>query len=157
MLTFEFLIMEVTPDGPGINIIDTDLEVSLSLDEFLAKILTWITVQVDFAAPKGYVEPTPAAPVPIATMADKLKIDINSLSSAVSTRPSSAASSRTGTVVPAPEVTGYESFKGSGATLNGRRTKGKGLAKQIQEVDKDSRITRTEYVTAILVQFQPVG
>lgn len=27
-LTFEFLIMEVTPEGPGINIIDTDLEVS---------------------------------------------------------------------------------------------------------------------------------
>lgn len=26
-LTFEFLIMETTPEGPGINIIDTDLEV----------------------------------------------------------------------------------------------------------------------------------
>ncbi|KAI5452316.1 ubiquitin fusion degradation protein [Naganishia albida] len=125
MLTFEFLIMEITPDGPGINIIDTDLE-------------------VDFAAPKGYVEPTPAAPVPIATMADKLKIDINSLSSAVSTRPSSAASSRTGAAAAASETGGYESFKGSGATLNGRRTKGKGLAKQIQEVDKDSKITRTD-------------
>ncbi|KAJ9102629.1 hypothetical protein QFC19_004738 [Naganishia cerealis] len=125
MLTFEFLIMEVTPDGPGINIIDTDLE-------------------VDFAAPKGYVEPTPAAPVPIATMADKLKIDINSVSSAVSTRPSSAASSRTGAPGPSPDTTGFESFKGSGATLNGRRTKGKGLAKHIQGVDKDSRIVRTD-------------
>jgi hypothetical protein len=33
MLTFEFLIMEVTPDGPGINIIDTDLEVSSTFGE----------------------------------------------------------------------------------------------------------------------------
>ncbi|KAJ9127652.1 hypothetical protein QFC24_001062 [Naganishia onofrii] len=101
-------------------------------------------MEVDFEAPKGYVEPTPAAPVPIATMADKLKIDINSVSSAVSTRPSSAASSRTGAAGPTAETGGVEIFKGSGATLNGRRTKGKGLAKQIQEVDKDSRIVRTE-------------
>jgi ubiquitin fusion degradation protein 1 len=100
--------------------------------------------QVDFDAPKGYVEPKPAPPVPIATMADKLKIDINSLDSAASTRPSSAASSRTGASGPAPISGGYESFKGTGATLNGRKTKGKGLAKQIQGVDKDSKITRTE-------------
>jgi hypothetical protein len=79
-------------------------------------------------------------------MADKLKIDINSLSSAVSTRPSSAASSRTGIPGPTPDAGGYEIFKGTGATLNGRKTKGKGFAKQIQEVDKDSKITRTEYV-----------
>ncbi|GHJ86669.1 hypothetical protein NliqN6_3071 [Naganishia liquefaciens] len=125
MLTFEFLIVEITPEGPGINIIDTDLE-------------------VDFDAPKGYVEPKPAPPVPIATMADKLKIDINSLDSAASTRPSSAASSRTGASGPAPISGGYESFKGTGATLNGRKTKGKGLAKQIQGVDKDSKITRTD-------------
>jgi hypothetical protein len=31
MLTFEFLIVEITPEGPGINIIDTDLEVNLIL------------------------------------------------------------------------------------------------------------------------------
>lgn len=90
-------------------------------------------------------------------MADKLKIDINSLSSAVSTRPSSAASSRTGAAAPAPDVGGYESFKGSGATLNGRRTKGKGLAKQIQEVDKDSKITRTECVNTALQPSRPGG
>ncbi|KAJ9119706.1 hypothetical protein QFC22_003416 [Naganishia vaughanmartiniae] len=101
-------------------------------------------MEVDFAAPKGYVEPTPAAPIPIATMADKLKIDINSVSSAVSTRPSSAASSRTGAAGPVADTGGVEIFKGSGATLNGRKTKGKGLAKEIQEVDKDSRIVRTE-------------
>ncbi len=28
-LTFEFLIMETTPEGPGISVIDTDLEVGL--------------------------------------------------------------------------------------------------------------------------------
>ena len=39
-LTFEILIMEVQPDAEGITIIETDLE-------------------VDFAPPKGYVEPTP--------------------------------------------------------------------------------------------------
>ncbi len=27
-MTFEFLIMEITPEGPGISVIDTDLEVS---------------------------------------------------------------------------------------------------------------------------------
>jgi ubiquitin fusion degradation protein 1 len=26
-MTFEFLIMEITPEGPGISVIDTDLEV----------------------------------------------------------------------------------------------------------------------------------
>lgn len=31
MLTFEFLIVEITPEGPGINIIDTDLEVNFAL------------------------------------------------------------------------------------------------------------------------------
>ena len=39
-LTFEILIMEVQPDAEGISIFETDLE-------------------VDFAPPKGYVEPTP--------------------------------------------------------------------------------------------------
>lgn len=33
MLTFEFLIVEITPEGPGINIIDTDLEVNIARGE----------------------------------------------------------------------------------------------------------------------------
>jgi len=123
-MTFEFLIMETTPEGPGISVIDTDLE-------------------VDFATPKGYVEPPPKAPVPIPTMADKLKIDINSTTSATSTRPPSAASLR-----PPSSINDsggeFETFKGLGATLNGRRTKGKGKAKKVDEVDKDSKIIRTD-------------
>ena len=39
-----------------------------------------------------------------------------------------------------------EVFKGSGQTLGGRKTKGKGLAKPIERVDDTSKITRTEWV-----------
>jgi ubiquitin fusion degradation protein 1 len=31
-MTFEFLIMEITPEGPGISVIDTDLEVRIACD-----------------------------------------------------------------------------------------------------------------------------
>lgn len=74
-------------------------------------------------------------------MADKLKIDINSTTAAGSTRPASAASSRENA---GSDAGGFESFKGMGNTLGGRVTKGKGKARKIEEVDKDSKITRTE-------------
>jgi ubiquitin fusion degradation protein 1 len=80
-------------------------------------------------------------------MADKLKIDVNEQvsSSGVPTRPGSVASSKAGTLagsLTADSV--FESFKGMGSSLNGRRTKGKGKKKDIQDVDPDSKIIRTE-------------
>ncbi|KZO97810.1 UFD1-domain-containing protein [Calocera viscosa TUFC12733] len=106
-LTFELLVMEVQPAGAAINIIDVDLS-------------------VEFAAPKGYVEPERPAPKPVPTMASKLGID-----TAKQEKPTEAA--------------GFEAFKGMGQALNGRRTKGKGRAgRKIQDVDEFSKIIRTD-------------
>ncbi|TIB70884.1 UFD1-domain-containing protein [Wallemia mellicola] len=119
-ITFELLVMEIEPepDNQSIFIIDTDLE-------------------VDFAPPKGYVEPAPKPREPQPTMASKMKIDTRAQEdSPMSSRPTSTV----------PEV-----FKGSGQTLGGRKTKGKGLAKPIERVDETSKITRTDkqkHVTA---------
>lgn len=120
-LTFEFLVMETKPEGPGISIIDTDLE-------------------VDFETPVGYVEPPRPAPAPDPTMADKLKIDLGgtTLASQDSSRPVSSLSVCT-------QGSGdgaLESFTGVGQSLSGRRIKGKGLAKKIEEVDPTSKINR---------------
>ena len=95
--------------------------------------------QVDFAVPKGYVEPKAPEPKPVSTMASKLNIDVNS------TVPSRAGSATGG----GGDTSGdgeaaFEAFVGGGRTLNGRRTKGKGLARKIEEVEKDSKIQRTE-------------
>ncbi|ORX37534.1 ubiquitin fusion degradation protein UFD1-domain-containing protein [Kockovaella imperatae] len=118
-LVFEFLIMETTPEGAGISVIDTDLE-------------------VDFATPVGYVEPPRPAPAPIPTMADKLKIDLGGTTtgSAGSSRSVSRASGGSGESGP------LESFTGVGQSLSGKKVKGKGLAKKIEEVDPKSRINR---------------
>ncbi|WVR07926.1 hypothetical protein IAU60_004969 [Kwoniella sp. DSM 27419] len=125
-LTFEFLIMETYPEGPGISVIDTDLE-------------------VDFATPVGYVEPPRPAPAPIPTMADKLKIDLSETHSA------SAGSSRPGTSLSfsksgggSGDATPIESFTGVGQSLSGKKVKGKGLAKKIEEVDSSSKINRND-------------
>jgi len=125
-LTFEFLIMETVPEGPGIGVIDTDLE-------------------VDFATPVGYLEPPRPAPAPIPTMADKLKIDLGGTTSASagSSRPASVASMRPGG---SGDSTPLESFTGVGQSLSGKKVKGKGLAKKIEEVDRSSRINRNEWV-----------
>ena len=112
--------METVPEGPGISILDTDLE-------------------VDFETPVGYVEPERPAPAPIPTMADKLKIDLGE------TTPASAGSSR-----PVSRLSGtsadstLESFTGVGQSLSGKRVRGKGLAKKIEEVDPSSKINRHE-------------
>lgn len=118
-LVFEFLIMETLPEGPGISIIDTDLE-------------------VDFETPVGYVEKPRPAPAPIPTMADKLKIDVGQTTSADTSRPVSSMSIRTSGSGDGP----LESFTGVGQSLSGRRVRGKGLAKKIEEVDAASKINR---------------
>ncbi|KAG9006912.1 ubiquitin fusion degradation protein [Tulasnella sp. 427] len=118
-MVLDFLIMDIQPAGAGINVVDTDIE-------------------VDFAAPKGYVEPPRPAPAPVETMATKLKIDVNS---------STPGSSRPGSAMGAvPTMDGeFEVFKGSGQTLAGRKTKGKGTAvRKIAPVDPDSLIYRTD-------------
>ncbi|KZV84330.1 UFD1-domain-containing protein [Exidia glandulosa HHB12029] len=122
-ITFALLIMEILPPGPGIVIIDTDLE-------------------VDFAAPKDYVEPARPAPAPVPTMASRLKIDLNA-STPGSSRPASAMGGvATGG---GPQATGWEHFKGRGETLAGRKTKGKGVsAKNVEEVAEGSKINRTD-------------
>ncbi len=116
--------METSPEGPGISVIDTDLE-------------------VDFETPVGYVEPPRPAPAPIPTMADKLKIDLGGTTSgsAGSSRPASVISNQAGG---SGDSTPTESFTGVGQSLSGRKVKGKGLAKKIEEVDSTSRINRNE-------------
>lgn len=122
-ITFEFLVMDTRPEGPGISVIDTDLE-------------------VDFATPKGYVEPTRAAPVPITTMAEKMKIDLNNIQSAGSSRPGSSIGVRTGG---SGDSTPLESFTGVGQSVSGKKIKGKGTtAKKIEVVDSHSKINRPE-------------
>lgn len=100
-------------------------------------------LEVDFATPVGYVEPPRPAPAPIATMADKLKIDLGETTSASagSSRPASVASSHPGG---SSDSTPMESFTGYGQSLSGRKVKGKGLARKIEEVDSGSRINRNE-------------
>jgi len=128
--------METNPGGEGIDVLDTDLE-------------------VDFATPKGYVEPERPKVAPPATMASKLKIDLNQQTPG-SSRPSS---SQSGTFVGPSKVGGttlskdgdtWESFKGKGQTLEGRKTKGRGIShRKVEEVATDSRIIRTEFVIPI--------
>ena len=123
MITFSILIMEILPEGSvGIDVIDTDLE-------------------VDFAAPKGYVEPKRPEPAPVPTMASKLKIDLNA-STPGSSRPGSALG---GVVLGGPGGMDWELFKGRGETLAGRRTKGKGIsAKGAEALPEGSKINRTD-------------
>jgi len=122
--------METKPGGEGINVHDTDLE-------------------VDFAAPVGYVEPErPKAPPP-ATMASKLKIDLDGQSPG-SSRPGSSlsggfAGNTSGQVSVSKGGDSWESFKGRGETLSGRKTKGKGIShRKAEQVAEGSKIIRTE-------------
>ncbi|KOS13742.1 hypothetical protein Malapachy_1713 [Malassezia pachydermatis] len=128
-LTFEILIMEVQPDAEGISIIETDLE-------------------VDFAPPVGYVEPTPAPRQAPATMASKLHIDQNkhdlilpARGSAGST--SASASANAAGVVSSTTQGAAAPFKGFGQTLSGKKTKGK-KEKPITPLDPSSQIRKTD-------------
>lgn len=122
--------METSPGGEGISVLDTDLE-------------------VDFAAPVGYVEPERPKAAPPPTMASKLKIDLNS-SSPGSSRPGSAlsggfAGATTGITTVSKGGDQWESFKGKGETLGGRKTKGKGIShRKAEQVAEGSKIIRTE-------------
>lgn len=128
-IVFGLLVMETMPGGGGISVIDTDLE-------------------VDFAAPVGYVEPErPKAAAPV-TMASRLKIDLSS-SSPGSSRPASSlgggfTAAGTGQTTVSKDGDKWESFKGKGETLSGRKTKGKGIsAKAVQPVPEGSKIIKT--------------
>lgn len=129
--------METQPGGGGISVLDTDLE-------------------VDFAPPVGYVEPERPKPPPPSTMASKLNIDVNS-STPGSSRPASAmggtfAAGRAVAVSKGGDQ--WESFKGKGETLGGRKTKGKGISHRAAEnVSEDSKIIRTEYVQSYLISW----
>ncbi|KAF9469156.1 ubiquitin fusion degradation protein I [Collybia nuda] len=129
-IIFSLLVMEAKPGGEGINIVDTDLE-------------------VDFAAPVGYVEPERPKAAPPATMASKLKIDLNS-SSPGSSRPGSSLSggfvgANTGVTTVSKGGDSWESFKGKGETLSGRKTKGKGIThRKAEQVAEGSKIIRTD-------------
>jgi ubiquitin fusion degradation protein 1 len=135
-IVFGLLVMESKPGGEGISVLDTDLE-------------------VDFAAPVGYVEPERPKPAPVATMADKLKIDVNQ-STPGSSRPGSSlsgsgafsgATTAPGSISVSKGGDHWESFKGKGETLAGRRTKGKGIShRPTESVPEGSKIIRTEYV-----------
>lgn len=122
--------METRPGGQGISVLDTDLE-------------------VDFAAPVGYVEPERPKAAPPVTMASKLKIDLNS-SSPGSSRPGSSlsggfAGGTTGGTTVSKDGDQWESFKGKGETLAGRKTKGKGIStRKVEQVPEGSKIHRTE-------------
>lgn len=108
-LTFEILIMEVVPDAEGISIIETDLE-------------------VDFAPPKGYVEPAPQQRTPEPTMASRMQFSQDKYDAV---RPAGSHDTTP--------------FKGIGETLSGKKTKGK-KDKPITPHDPASRVRRTEYV-----------
>ncbi|EPQ58304.1 UFD1-domain-containing protein [Gloeophyllum trabeum ATCC 11539] len=128
-IVFGFLIMETRPGNAGISVLDTDLE-------------------VDFATPVGYKEPERPKAAPPPTMASKLKIDLNSASPG-SSRPASSlggafAETSTGTSTLTKKGEDWESFKGRGETLGGRKTKGKGIShRKVEEVSEGSKIIRT--------------
>jgi ubiquitin fusion degradation protein 1 len=129
-IVFGLLVMEAVPGGEGISLLDTDLE-------------------VDFAPPVGYVEPERPKPLPPPTMASKLNIDVNS-STPGSSRPASSmggnfASGSKGTNAVSKNGDHWESFKGKGETLAGRKTKGRGISHRgIEAAPEDSKIHRTE-------------
>lgn len=124
--------METQPGSGGINILDTDLE-------------------VDFAAPVGYKEPERPKAAPPPTMASKLKIDLND-TTPVGSRPTSSlsgafAGTSTGEMNVSKGGEKWESFKGRGETLGGRKTKGKGISHRGVDQAEGSRVQRTEYVS----------
>lgn len=130
--------MEAKPGGEGICVLDTDLE-------------------VDFAAPVGYVEPERPKAAPPTTMASKLKIDLNSASPG-SSRPGSSLSggftnAGAGAVNVSKDGDQWESFKGRGETLGGRKTKGKGIShRKVEQAPEGSKIIRTEYALLIRIR-----
>lgn len=130
-LTFEILIMEITPNAEGISIIETDLE-------------------VDFAPPKGYVEPTPVPRPPPPTMASKLNIDSSRVDSIPPTRTSTPGSMAGGssTVGGSGTATPAGPFRGTGQSLSGKKIKTK-KDRQIEQLDNSSLVRRTDKPTIV--------
>lgn len=116
--------MEVQPDAEGISIIETDLE-------------------VDFAPPKGYVEPAPQPRAAPATMASKLHIDQKKYDIMRPTH--SGASGSSMQTVSSDASNASAPFRGLGQTLSGKKTKGK-KEKPITPRDPDSLVRSTAYV-----------
>lgn len=133
-LTFEILIMETVPDADAILIIDTDLN-------------------VDFAPPKGYVEPAPKPRPPPPTMASKLGIDnkrVESVGSSGTSTPSAAGGNGAGESSNATASTsantlggGGGAFRGSGQSLSGKKSKGK-KERTVEPLDPFSMVRRTD-------------
>ncbi|PWN23965.1 UFD1-domain-containing protein [Microstroma glucosiphilum] len=128
-LTFEILIMETVPDAESILIIDTDLE-------------------VDFAPPKGYVEPVAKPRPPPPTMASKLKIDnqkIESISASGTSTPSTSGNAERADASGSGTSLGGlgGAFKGQGQSLSGKKSKGK-KDKPVEALDPFSMIRRTD-------------
>ena len=116
--------METKPGGEGISILDTDLE-------------------VDFAPPVGYVEPERPKAAPQPTMASKLNIDLSSQTPGSSLPGSSMGGTPLNTTV-SKGGDAWETFKGRGETLGGRKTKGRGIThKAPEQVSASSKIIRT--------------
>lgn len=108
-------------------------------------------IKVDFAAPLGYVEPTPVPRAPPATMASKLNIDTSGTQS-VDARGSAAKA-------PGAPTSGgaatWEAFKGGGRTMGGKMVKGKGVQKKkIEPVDSSSKIYRTDVQRTVTADTQ---
>ncbi|KAL9933277.1 hypothetical protein V8E36_007995 [Tilletia maclaganii] len=138
-LTFELLVMDIVPEADGIVIIETDLE-------------------VDFAAPKGYVEPAPAPRAPPPSMASKLKIDATkteSVNASGSSTPGGpgvgAGGAGAGAGVRTPGRRGSSSvgeggagaFRGAGQSLSGKKSKGK-KERPVEALDPHSLVRRTD-------------
>jgi ubiquitin fusion degradation protein 1 len=132
--------MDTTLGGEGISILDTDLE-------------------VDFVPPAGYVELKCRKATPQPTMASKLNIDLSSQTPG-SSRPASsmcgnfADANKTGTTV-SKGGDAWETSKGRGETLGGRRMKGRSIIhKALKPVSASSKIFRTGWVPACLSSHQ---
>lgn len=117
--------MEVQPDAEGISIIETDLE-------------------VDFAPPKGYVEPTPQPRAAPSTMASKLHIDQAKYDVI---RPTQDGRGSAPQPLPSEAASASAPFRGLGQTLSGKKTKGK-KDKPITPRDPQSLVRSTEYAVA---------
>jgi ubiquitin fusion degradation protein 1 len=104
--------------------------------------LLWVAWNLNVERPKA------APPV---TMAKKLKIDLNSHSPG-SSRPGSSlsggfAGTQTGIIAVSKDGDHWESFKGKGETLSGRKTKAEGISnRKAEQVTDGSKIIRTESV-----------
>lgn len=132
MLTFEIKVLEIHPDAEGICIVDTDLE-------------------VDFAPPKGYVEPKPQPKALPPTMASKLNINTeryDSISASGTSTPGShdgAQANGAGSAAQGAEGSvRISSFSGQGQSLSGKKPKAKTKERAIEAVSDNSLIRRTD-------------